>query len=253
MALRITRLLATIFMIAMNSLAVTLPLNGMSTGALSDLLYTVITPAGFTFSIWSVIYIGLIGLTIAVVSKKIQLPDRAMVWYIVSALANGLRIFARHYQSLHLSMIIMFILLMSLIMLDRTLIKNATTIAYYQRVRGTVLLYLGRVLIATLLITLIYAKYQLNIISTYEVQIGMGIIILAWCTNLLIICREKNIITSLIAIWALYGIMSGQNDPQIILTAQIVIVILALGIAYHEGKKYMKTTPMPEINPGNRF
>lgn len=135
MALRIGRLLATLFMIVMNSLAVMLPLNGMSTGALSDILYTVITPAGFTFSIWSVIYLALIILTIAVVSKKVQLPDRVMVWYIISSLANGLRIFARHYQSLHLSMIIMFILLMSLMMVDRTLIKNAATIAYYQRVR----------------------------------------------------------------------------------------------------------------------
>ena len=84
MTLRITRLLSTIFMIVMNSLAVTLPLNGMSTKALSDMLQTVITPAGFTFSIRSVIYLALIGLTIAVVIKKIHLPDRAMILYIIS-------------------------------------------------------------------------------------------------------------------------------------------------------------------------
>ena len=135
MALRITRLLSTIFMIVMNTLAVTLPLNGMSTGALSDMLQTVITPAGFTFSIWSVIYLALIGLTIAILIKKVTLPDRTMILYIISGLLNGLRIVARHYQSLHLSMIIIFGLLVCLILIDRDIKHHASSIKYYHRVR----------------------------------------------------------------------------------------------------------------------
>lgn len=106
MALRLTWLISTIFMIVMNTLAVMLPLNGITTKELSDTLSTLITPAGFTFAIWSLIYLSLIVLTLAIVLKKIHLPDRVMVLYILSALANGLWIVAWHYGNLHFSMII---------------------------------------------------------------------------------------------------------------------------------------------------
>ena len=232
MLLRLARLLSTITMIALNSLANVLPINNITTGDLSDTVSTVISPAGFTFGIWAIIYLGLIWLTLAVVTKKITL--------IISALANGLRIVARHYQNLHLAMIIILILLISLIIIDRTLITHKDSISYFPRVRGSILLYFGRVQIATLVMTTIYAQYQLGILTGYEIPAGMAVIILAWCANLLIICREKNIITSLVALRALWGIMSGQTDPQIILTAQVVMGLLIGGIVWHEGKRLLK-------------
>ena len=125
------------------------------------------------------IYLALIALTIAVALKKVRLPDTAMIWYIISAIANGLRIVARHYQSLHLSMIIILVLLVSLIMIDRILKKNATTISSYNRVRNIILLYFGRVQIATLVMFTVYLQYQLGWIVGYEVQAGMAVIILA--------------------------------------------------------------------------
>ena len=67
MALRISWLIVTLFALVMNYLATSLPLNGMSTKALSDGLSTLITPAGFTFGIWSLIYVGVIILTGAIV------------------------------------------------------------------------------------------------------------------------------------------------------------------------------------------
>lgn len=240
MLLRISRLLSTIIMLVLNTLATTLPLNWLSTKDLSDTLSTLITPAGFTFAIWSVIYLGLIWLTVAILTKKIMLPDRVIIWYIVSSLANGLRIVARHYQSLHLAMIIILVLLVSLIIIDRTLVTNQSSISYFPRVRGSILLYFGRVQIATLLMTTIYAQYQLGLLTGYEVPAGMAVIILAWCANLLIICREKNIITSLVALRALWGIISGQTDSQIILAAQVVMGLLIGGIVWHEGMKLLK-------------
>ena len=76
-------------------------------------------------------------------------------------------------------MIIIFGLLVCLILLDRTIKHHASSIAHYQRVRGSILLYFGRVVIATLLMALIYAKYQLGIIGDYEIRVGMALIILA--------------------------------------------------------------------------
>ena len=56
--------LAVIAVIAINILAVTLPLNGLDTGEISDQFDIYFVPAGYVFSIWSVIYLGLIAYAI---------------------------------------------------------------------------------------------------------------------------------------------------------------------------------------------
>ena len=53
-------LIAFVFMITMNYLANALPLNGKTTGQLSDQYPNLFTPAGITFSIWGVIYLLLL-------------------------------------------------------------------------------------------------------------------------------------------------------------------------------------------------
>lgn len=53
-------LAATLATILVNGLATTLPLNGQSTGEISDRFPSLFTPAGYVFSIWGVIYLGLI-------------------------------------------------------------------------------------------------------------------------------------------------------------------------------------------------
>ena len=75
---------ATLFMLAANFLAIYLPLAGVTTEQLSDKLSTLITPAGFTFAIWSVIYILMLVVTFLFVTNKISLSQKAYHWYIIS-------------------------------------------------------------------------------------------------------------------------------------------------------------------------
>ena len=56
--------LAVIAVIAEKSIAVALPLNGLDTGEISDRFDIFFVPAGYVFSIWSLIYIGLIAYAI---------------------------------------------------------------------------------------------------------------------------------------------------------------------------------------------
>jgi translocator protein len=128
--------LATVFMFVMNSIAIMLPLNGMSTKDLSDIYMTLITPAGFTFSIWSLIYFAMISISVLVLLKKIILPKITLSRYVVSCLCNGLWIVAWHYQNLHLSMILMLVLLISLIMVDSTMKGQEKSISYYPAIRS---------------------------------------------------------------------------------------------------------------------
>ena len=63
-------IVALIVVLTVNALANILPINGMNTGQISDMYPSLFTPAGFTFSIWSVLYLLQIGFVIAQFSIK---------------------------------------------------------------------------------------------------------------------------------------------------------------------------------------
>ncbi|MEQ1585662.1 MAG: hypothetical protein ABL895_07285 [Cyclobacteriaceae bacterium] len=101
--------------LAINALANILPINGMNTGELSALYPSLFTPAGFTFSVWSVIYLLLIGFTIVQgsISGKSYFAELSL-WFLLSCVANVSWILAWHYQYLYASVLIMLLLLFSL-------------------------------------------------------------------------------------------------------------------------------------------
>ena len=53
-------ILAVVAVIAFNGLANALPLNGLNTGEITDRFDVYFVPAGYVFSIWGLIYLGLI-------------------------------------------------------------------------------------------------------------------------------------------------------------------------------------------------
>jgi len=61
---QIAVVLSSLLTIVVNSLANALPLNGQTTAEISDRFVVYFTPAGYVFSIWGVIYIGLVAFTI---------------------------------------------------------------------------------------------------------------------------------------------------------------------------------------------
>ena len=61
---QVVNVLATLLTIVVNGLANGLPLNGQTTGEVSDGLKNYFTPAGYVFSIWGLIYLGLIAFAI---------------------------------------------------------------------------------------------------------------------------------------------------------------------------------------------
>ena len=59
--LAIFNLLGGAAVLTVNTLANTLPINGLNTGEVSRFYPNLFVPAGFTFSIWSVIYLLMLG------------------------------------------------------------------------------------------------------------------------------------------------------------------------------------------------
>lgn len=111
-----------------NYLAVSLPLNGRSTGELSALYPNLFVPAGFTFSIWGIIYISLL-LWISyqfwfTIKKRTSflLGQRLVgLWFLASCVFNIAWIFAWHYELPGLALLVMILLLFTLIQIYRNL------------------------------------------------------------------------------------------------------------------------------------
>lgn len=225
--MKILRVGATILMFILNYLASSLPINGLLTSDVSDKLTTLITPAWFTFGIWSLIYLGILIITVMVVMGKIVLSHRIMIWYIISAVANGLWIIVWQYQNLHLSMILILVLLVSLIIIN-TDIKKLTHSSYKPLLKNVFFLYLGRVQIATLLMFTIYLIYQLWWIDNQTVWWPAVVLILLGISNIIILKREKNITTSLVALRALWWILAASTNKTITIICWIVFWVLTV-------------------------
>jgi hypothetical protein len=111
-------------MILINSLANILPINGKTTGDLSDQLKNLFTPQGATFAIWGVIYLLLLIFIFRVLIRPIDnKTEQLSKLFIINSLLNSGWIFAWHYEFLTVSLVLMFGILINLIQIN-LLLKN---------------------------------------------------------------------------------------------------------------------------------
>jgi hypothetical protein len=111
-------LVAILATFAMNTLANILPLNNLNTGEISDRFAIYFVPAGYVFSIWFLIYAGLIIFAIwQVLPAQASNPRLQRVGYLIllSCVANVTWLFLWHYEMFALTLPAMIALLLSLI------------------------------------------------------------------------------------------------------------------------------------------
>ncbi len=140
--------------IAVNTLANTLPLNNLQTGEISDRFPIYFVPAGYVFSIWGVIYLGLLAYAFfqALPSQRAnaRLQDIAAPFLVASA-ANIVWIFLWHYERFPATLVAMGSLLLSLIVIYLRLGTGRTRASAAERwaVRVPFSIYLGWITVAT--------------------------------------------------------------------------------------------------------
>jgi hypothetical protein len=106
---------AMLAMLVVNVLANVLPINGMNTGEISDRYPSMFTPAGITFSIWSIIYLALIGFLVhAWRNKRDTRIQTLLPWFIATCVFNVSWILVWHFLLPVISVIIMMALLITL-------------------------------------------------------------------------------------------------------------------------------------------
>jgi benzodiazapine receptor len=215
-------------------------LGGKLTSEISDANPTLITPAGYVFSIWGIIYI-LLGIFVvfqALPSQKGKDYQKRIGWlFALSSLLNIAWLFLWQFEYLSLSVVLMFMLLATLIAIYLRLNIGKSTASLRERLAVHVpfSVYLGWITIASIAnvaVTLVSLKWDSFGVS--QETWAILIIIVALLITLIVTATRKDVAYGLVIVWALAGIAVKQSAHQNIVTATEVsalVVVIALGLS----------------------
>lgn len=229
----------TVATIAINALAVLLPLNGQETGAISDRLPTTVTPAGLTFSVWSVIYVGVIAYTIwqLLPRNRTDRAARATGWpFVVTCVANSAWIFLWHYNVFLLTVPVMLVLLGGLLTIYLTLSRLGSRLTRPQWWFAALpfSLYLGWITVATIInIAAVMVNYGWNGFGISAAVWGMLLLVVATLIGAFIGLRQGDLGYTGVLAWAFFGIIIARPSLTLVAaTAGIgAVVVLAAAVA----------------------
>jgi hypothetical protein len=215
--------------IAVNALANILPINGYNTGQISAFYPNAFVPAGFTFSIWGVIYLLLLSYTIGFTYytlKQEQYPkafafiERINIYFLLTCVFNMTWILAWHYLQIELSLVIMLLFLITLIQLflkSSTIVHELTTTQKFI-LQMPFIVYLGWISVATIAnSTALLVAYQWNGFGMPPVYWSAAMILIAILLAVLMLKKFKAIPFALVVAWALWGIYHAQGPAAPIL------------------------------------
>ncbi len=242
-------LLAIIVVICVNAAANIVPINGYGTGQLSDLYPTGFTPAGWVFSIWSLIYLGLLayGLASAFGSETIKARAASVRGiFVFNAVSNAAWIFAWHYRLVEISLVIMLCILGTLIAIHSTLMRRArTNLAEFLCIDAPFSLYFGWITTATIanLGAVFFAQqfypFSLSMDQWALVSVVAAIGIYIWMGAV-----TRDIVYSAVFVWASLGIFYkpvGISEPVRIAAATGTVLLLATVIWIVARKRFRQT------------
>lgn len=192
-------------MVAVNYLAVALPLAGRDTGAISDSYSNLFAPAGYAFSIWGLIY-SLLGIyVIYQFRRKDALVGRINRIFIVNALLNASWMFAWHYDFIWLSVLIMIGLLVTLIRIAD--ISSKSDLSQQERwfIRLPFSVYFGWITVATIAnITVLLVSLSWNGFGLPESFWTVVVLLVGALIGLWRMLRDRFAPYGLVLMWA-YG------------------------------------------------
>lgn len=245
---KVFSIIAFLIMVSVNALANLLPLNGMTTGEISDVYPSLITPADYTFLIWGFIYLLLMSYTIYQLEpskgkRKLSsnLADYIRGFYIVSCLCNAVWIFAWHYKYIALTLVLMITLFICLGFMNKLLYEEELSLKEKILIRLPFSIYFGWITVATavnvgvLLVSIRWSGFGISR-SVWTIIAAITIFVFASYVTL----RNSSLAYAATVIWAFLGLVSkhtAQNElngkyPGVIIALTTCIGILILEMGY---------------------
>jgi hypothetical protein len=228
-------LLATLATIAVNALANTRGINDVSTGEVAGRYDLPFTPSGYVFSIWGLIYVGLIAFSVhQLAGAGLRSPrlQRIRPAYVFASVANMAWLWFWHHEALTATLAIMLMLWASLAWIYRALAADEpATPLEAGSVDAVFSLYFGWITVATLanlsvVMTSVAGPWPIPDPATWAqamVLASLGIALYAYR-------RLKDPVFLAVIAWAAAGIaLKGAQAPAVALPAMVVAGLSGLG------------------------
>jgi hypothetical protein len=231
--LQTVNVVAIVVTILFNSLVNIIPLNGVTTGMVSDSYPNLFTPPGYVFAIWGIIYFLLV-LFMVYQARASQRREEYLgeigFLYLLGAVANILWLIMFHYSYGNPSLFILtpipiiallLILLLTYVRLGVGLKK--VSLSQKLAVHTPVSVYLGWISLATIaniasVINVLFPNIPLDIQALGTV----AVILIALAITLLMLVKRRDFAYGLVVVWASIGIALKQSSITVIYWTTIV-------------------------------
>lgn len=222
-------LAATAGTIIFNWLAAVGRVGGTTPAEISAKYPTVVTPAGYAFTIWSLIYVGLVAFSIYQFLPRNLARYRALrSLYIFSCALNCAWIFFWHSEQIAICLAIIAGLWVTLLFICIR-VRNSESTGEYWAVRAPFGLYFGWVTAATLVNFAVLLVYLQAVPSTgTAVVIGTVLVLLAAAIGVAERIKLADYFFPLAVAWALGAIAVAQGVHTLVVAACAVGVIACL-------------------------
>jgi hypothetical protein len=229
--------IAVLAVIIVNALANALPINGLTTGEISDSFDVFFVPAGYVFSIWGLIYLATIAYAIyQTLPAQRNDPDLSRIGFlfVFASIANIAWIFLWHHEQFPLTVIAMLALLGSLVAIYLRLDIGHKPVSRQMKwfVHLPFSIYLGWITVATIAnITTLLAYWEWG---------GWGIAPEIWAVIMLaagtvvgalVSLRRGDVAFAVVLVWAFSGIAIKQNDNTLVATSSWIATALTVAIS----------------------
>jgi len=224
-------LLATI---AFNAAAQLLPLNGVTTGEVSDGYQVFVTPAGYAFSIWSLIYAGLMAFAVrrsmrsATGRGRLEAIDLPLI---LSCAANVAWLWLWHHGFIAASLAAMLGLLFSLSAIYRHLGREPPGgTAEFWTVDATFGLYTGWVTVATLVnLSVVLEQHSMRPFGLDRATWALVMVVAATVIAIAIAMQRRDPTYLAAVLWAVIGIAFAPGQQETVaMTAWTSASVLAV-------------------------
>lgn len=236
-------------MIIINVLANILPINGVSTGQVSDYYPNLFAPAAPTFVIWGLIYLLLAVHTLyqlgffqggAGTFKKESLNKIGII-FSFSSIANALWIFSWHYYLIPLSVFFILLIFACLFFINQLINNERLTMREKFFIKLPFSIYFGWITVASIAnVIVLLVSLGWNGFYISETTLTVLLILFGLTLGIARMLKNRDVAYGLVLIWAYGGILikhtsangfSGQY-PTVINAAIASIILLLSAVIY---------------------
>jgi len=245
---QILNMISLVATIAVNYLSNTGVFNGETMSSISAKFQNLFTPAGYAFSIWGLIYFGLLGFVIyyGPFTKNTDVKEKTVEnigwWFVISCIANCLWIIAWLYEYTLLSipiMVVLFISLLKIIQNNQNIIESGDvkTAVFF---RWPFYIYSGWISVALIANIAAYLKkIEWAGFGISETSWTITLFIIAAMIHLYMVWKMNMSVFGLVSVWALIAIAVANQDsnPTVYIYAVITAIFILLNIVIKVLKK----------------